>query len=178
MGLAYAVLPFAASRAPQPLTHANTQRAAETHAAGTLETTPNFTRDIKVWRDALPRHCGRRQRVHTPMPDVHPAVPAAAREHAFLEEAPLQPEDKLRVVVVLLQRPMPRTLRRRRANRLRRRRANRRLWGSEGGGLIGDSGQAPERRRSLSLAPKRRAPKRRGCASRGQSSGSPEQQAG
>ena len=73
------------------------------------------------------------------MPDVHPAVPAAARERAFLEEAPLQPEDKLRVVVVLLQRPVP-------------------MAGSEGGG-IGGSGQAGGCTRappqaSLSLAPK------------------------
>ena len=69
--------------------------------------------------DALPRHGGRRQRVHTSMPDMHPAVPATARQHAFLEEAPLQSEDKLRVVVVLLQRPVPMTVQRRRNGRLR-----------------------------------------------------------
>ena len=71
--------------------------------------------------------------MHAPMPDVHPAVPAAARERAFLEEAPLQPEHKLRVVVVLLQRPVPIPVKRRRS-------------------AVGGSGQAPERRRSLPLA--------------------------
>ena len=37
---------------------------------------------------SLPRHGGRRERVHAAVPDVQPAVPSAAGEHTLFEETP------------------------------------------------------------------------------------------